>query len=62
MIKYNIEVKYISNNSVETRNMYYKSISHLNDEQQDQVIKDFIDTLKRFYGIDEILETYIWEL
>lgn len=61
MIKYNIEVKYISNNLVETRNMYYKSISHLNDEQQDEVIKDFIDTLKRFYGIDEILETYIWE-
>ena len=61
MIKYNIEIKYILNGIEETRNMYYKSVNVLNDEQQEEVIQDFINNLKNFYGIDTILETHIWE-
>lgn len=61
MIKYNIEIKYLLNGIEETRNMYYKSVNVLNDEQQEEVIQDFINNLKNFYGIDTILETHIWE-
>ena len=61
MIKYNIEIKYLLNGTEETRNMYYKSVNVLNDEQQEEVIQDFINNLKNFYGIDTILETHIWE-
>ena len=61
MIKYNIEIKYLLNDIEETRNMYYKSVNVLNDEQQKEVIQDFINNLKNFYGIDTILETHIWE-
>ena len=61
MIKYNIEIKYLLNDIEETRNMYYKSVNVLNDEQQEEVIQDFINNLKNFYGIDTILETHIWE-
>ena len=61
MIKYNIEIKYILNGIEETRNMYYKAVDILNDEQQDEVVQDFINSLKNFYGIDTILETHIWE-
>lgn len=61
MIKYNIEIKYLLNGIEETRNMYYKSVNVLNDEQQEEVIQDFINNLKNFYGIDTILEKHIWE-
>ena len=61
MIKYNIEIKYLLNGIEETRNMYYKAVNLLNDEQQEEVIQDFINNLKNFYGIDTILETHIWE-
>ena len=61
MIKYNIEIKYLLNGIEETRNMYYKAIDVLNDEQQEEVVQDFINNLKNFYGIDTILETHIWE-
>ena len=61
MIKYNIEIKYILNGIEETRNMYYKSINVLNDEQQEEVVQDFINSLKSFYGVSTILETHIWE-
>lgn len=61
MIKYNIEIKYLLNGIEETRNMYYKAVNVLNDEQQEEVIQDFINNLKNFYGIDTILETHIWE-
>ncbi|WP_338939514.1 hypothetical protein [Fusobacterium nucleatum] len=61
MIKYNIEIKYLLNGIEETRNMYYKSVNVLNDEQQEEVVQDFINGLKSFYGVNTILETYIWE-
>lgn len=61
VIKYNIEIKYLLNGIEETRNMYYKAVNVLNDEQQEEVIQDFINNLKNFYGIDTILETHIWE-
>ena len=61
MIKYNIEIKYILNGIEETRNMYYKSVNVLNNEQQEEVIQDFINNLKKFYGIETILEKHIWE-
>lgn len=61
MIKYNIEIKYILNGIEETRNMYYKSVNVLNAEQQEEVIQDFINSLKSFYGVSTILETHIWE-
>ena len=61
MIKYNIEIKYILNDIEETRNMYYKSVNVLNAEQQEEVIQDFINSLKSFYGVSTILETHIWE-
>lgn len=61
MIKYNIEIKYMLNSTEETRNMYYKAIDVLNDEQQEEVVQDFINNLKKFYEIETILETHIWE-
>ena len=61
MIRYDIEIKYMLNGAEETRNMYYKAVNVLNDEQQEEVIQDFINNLKNFYGIDTILETHIWE-
>ena len=61
MIKYNIEIKYLLNGIEETRNMYYKAINVLNDEQQEEVVQDFINSLKSFYGVSTILETHIWE-
>ena len=61
MIKYNIEIKYLLNGTEESRNMYYKSVNILNDEQPEEIIQDFINNLKNFYGIDTILETHIWE-
>ena len=61
MIKYNIEIKYILNGIEETRNMYYKSVNVLNNEQQEEVIQDFINNLKKFYGIETILEKHILE-
>ena len=61
MIKYNIEIKYILNGIEETRNMYYKAVDILNDEQQEEVVQDFINSLKSFYGVSTILETHIWE-
>lgn len=61
MIKYNIEIKYILNGTEETRNMYYKAVDVLNDEQQEEVVQDFINSLKSFYGVSTILETHIWE-
>lgn len=33
----------------------------MKEEQQEEVIQDFINNLKNFYGIDTILETHIWE-
>lgn len=45
----------------ETRNMYYKAVNVLNDEQQEEVVQDFINSLKSFYGVSTILETHIWE-
>lgn len=61
MIKYNIEIKYLLNGIEETRNMYYKAVNVLNDEQQEEVVQDFINSLKSFYGVSTILETHIWE-
>ena len=61
MIKYNIEIKYLLNSIEETRNMYYKAVNVLNDEQQEEVVQDFINSLKSFYGVSTILETHIWE-
>ena len=61
MIKYNIEIKYLLNGIEETRNMYYKSVNILNDDQQEEVVQDFINSLKSFYGVSTILETHIWE-
>ena len=61
MIKYNIEIKYILNGIEETRNMYYKAVDILNDEEQEEVVQDFINSLKSFYGVSTILETHIWE-
>lgn len=61
MIKYNIEIKYLLNGIEETRNMYYKAVNVLNDEQQEEVVQDFINSLKSFYGVNTILETHIWE-
>ena len=61
MIKYNIEIKYLLKGIEETRNMYYKAIEILNDEQQEEVVQDFINSLKSFYGVSTILETHIWE-
>ncbi len=61
MIKYNIEIKYLLNGIEETRNMYYKAVDILNDEQQEEVVQDFINSLKSFYGVSTILETHIWE-
>ena len=61
MIRYDIEIKYMLNCIEETRNMYYKSVNVLNDEQQQEVVQDFINGLKSFYGVNTILETHIWE-
>ncbi len=61
MIRYDIEIKYMLNSTEETRNMYYKAVDILNDEQQEEVVQDFINSLKSFYGISTILETHIWE-
>ena len=61
MIKYNIEIKYLLNGIEETRNMYYKAVDVLNDEQQEEVVQDFINSLKSFYAVSTILETHIWE-
>lgn len=61
MIRYDIEIKYMLNGAEETRNMYYKAIDVLNDEQQEEVVQDFINGLKSFYGVSTILETHIWE-
>lgn len=61
MIRYDIEIKYMLNGIEETRNMYYKSVNVLNDEQQEEVVQDFINSLKSFYGVSTILETHIWE-
>lgn len=61
MIRYDIEIKYMLNGIEETRNMYYKAVDVLNDEQQEEVVQDFINSLKSFYGISTILETHIWE-
>ena len=61
MIKYNIEIKYMLNSTEETRNMYYKAVDVLNDEQQEEVVQDFINSLKSFYAVSTILETHIWE-
>ena len=61
MIRYNIEIKYMLNGAEETRNMYYKAVNVLNDEQQEEVVQDFINGLKSFYGVNTILETHIWE-
>ena len=61
MIRYDIEIKYILNGTEETRNMYYKAIDVLNDEQQKKIVQDFINGLKSFYGVNTILETHIWE-
>ena len=61
MIRYDIEIKYMLNGTEETRNMYYKAIDVLNDEQQEEVVQDFINNLKKFYEIETILETHIWE-
>nr|DAR84482.1 MAG TPA: hypothetical protein [Caudoviricetes sp.] len=41
--------------------MYYKAVNVLNDEQQEEVVQDFINSLKSFYGVSTILETHIWE-
>ena len=59
MIRYDIEIKYMLNGTEETRNMYYKAIDVLNDEQQEEVVQDFINNLKKFYEIETILETHI---
>ena len=61
MIRYDIEIKYMLNGTEETRNMYYKAVNVLNDEQQEEVVQDFINGLKSFYGVSTILETHIWE-
>ena len=61
MIRYDIEIKYMLNGAEETRNMYYKAVNVLNDEQQEEVVQDFINGLKSFYGVNTILETHIWE-
>ena len=61
MIRYDIKIKYMLNGIEETRNMYYKSVNVLNDEQQEEVVQDFINSLKSFYGVSTILETHIWE-
>ena len=61
MIRYDIEIKYMLNGAEETRNMYYKAVNVLNDEQQEEVVQNFINGLKSFYGVNTILETHIWE-
>ena len=61
MIRDDIEIKYMLNGAEETRNMYYKAVNVLNDEQQEEVVQDFINGLKSFYGVNTILETHIWE-
>lgn len=61
MIRYDIEIKYLLNGIEETRNMYYKAVDILTDEQQEEVVQDFINCLKSFYGVSTILETHIWE-
>ena len=38
-----------------------EEIEILNDEQQEEVVQDFINSLKSFYGVSTILETHIWE-
>ena len=41
MIRYDIEIKYLLNGIEETRNMYYKAVDILTDEQQEEVVQDF---------------------
>ena len=60
-IRYNIEVIYLSNDIQETINVHYNSPFLLDEDQQNEVLEDFLSMVKEYRGFKGIISSYIWQ-
>lgn len=60
-IRYNIEVIYLSNDIQETINVHYNSPFLLDEDQQNEVLENFLNMVKEYRGFKGFLASYIWQ-
>ena len=61
MVRYNIEVKYLSFGKEHTSEVYYNALDILNEEEKERVLQGYLDIVKTYKGFEGFLESYIWK-
>ena len=61
MVRYNIEVKYLSFGKEHTSEVYYNALDNLNEEERERVLQGYLDIVKTYKGFEGFLESYIWK-
>lgn len=61
MVRYNIEVKYLSFGKEHTSEVYYNALDNLNEEEKESVLQGYLDIVKTYKGFEGFLESHIWK-
>ena len=61
MVRYNIEVKYLSFGKEHTSEVYYNALDNLNEEERESVLQGYLDIVKTYKGFEGFLESHIWK-
>jgi len=61
MVRYNIEVKYLSFGKEHTSEVYYNALDNLNEEERESVLQGYLDIVETYKGFEGFLESHIWK-
>jgi hypothetical protein len=61
MVRYNIEVKYLSFGKEHTSEVYYNALDNLNEEEKERVLQGYLDIVETYKGFEGFLESHIWK-
>ena len=61
MVRYNIEVKYLSFGKEHTSEVYYNASDNLNEEERESVLQGYLDIVETYKGFEGFLESHIWK-
>ena len=53
MVRYNIEVKYLSFGKEHTSEVYYNASDNLNEEERESVLQGYLDIVETYKGFEE---------